>query len=383
MPPRIAIDISPLLTKSTGIGYYTANLVSHLLALQPEIRWSFFSIPGRKAKEVDIQTSGQAIRQIIDPWFLPARMTSLLLQAPLQRLLAVENFIGNSDLFHWTNFLCCSQRAGKKILTVHDISFFLFPEYHPLKRRLLFKALFPRSLEQADHIITDSHNTKNDLVRYFQVPASKITAIHLGADPSFAPVTQEGAAPVLSGYGISFGRYLLCVGTLEPRKNLVRLLLAYDQFRASHPSELQLVLVGADGWLNQELYSTIERSSWKSDIKILGYVPKTQLPALYSGAVAFIYPSVYEGFGLPPLEAMACGAAVITSNCSSLPEVVGDAALAVDPIKIDDIAGAISKLAGDGALRETLKRRGLARAKVFDWLTTAHETLRVYEKVLG
>jgi len=298
-------------------------------------------------------------------------------------LLAVENFIGNSDLFHWTNFLCCSQRAGKKILTVHDISFFLFPEYHPLKRRLLFKALFPRSLEQADHIITDSHNTKNDLVRYFQVPASKITAIHLGADPSFAPVTQESAAPVLSEYGISFGRYLLCVGTLEPRKNLVRLLLAYDQFRASNPSELQLVLVGADGWLNQELYSTIERSSWKRDIKILGYVPKTHLPALYSGAVAFIYPSVYEGFGLPPLEAMACGAAVITSNCSSLPEVVGDAALVVDPKKIDDIAGAMSKIAGDGALRETLKGRGLARAKGFDWLTTAHETLKVYEKVLG
>jgi glycosyltransferase involved in cell wall biosynthesis len=383
MPPRIAIDISPLLTLSTGIGYYTANLISHIMALKPEIRWSFFTIPGRKPKEVEIPASGPAIRQIIQPWILPARMTSLLLQAPLQQLLAVENFIGASDLFHWTNFLCCSQRAGKKILTVHDVSFFLFPEYHPLKRRLLFKAFFPRSLEQADHIITDSQNTKNDLVRYFAVPESKMTVIHLGADPSFRPVAKECAVPVLSEYGIKFEEYLLCVGTLEPRKNLVRLLQAYDLFRSNDSRGLTLVLAGADGWLNRELFDAIEQSAWKRDIKILGYVPKAHLPALYSGAVSFVYPSLYEGFGLPPLEAMACGAAVIASNSSSLPEVVGNAGLLIDPKQAESIAGAMSKLSGDVALRATLRNRGLARAKMFDWQSTARKTLEIYEKALG
>jgi glycosyltransferase involved in cell wall biosynthesis len=382
MPPRITFDISPLLTISTGIGYYTANLVSHLMALQPEIQWSFFSIPGRKPKEVDIQTSSEVIRQIIDPWFLPARATSLLLQAPLHRLLAVESFIGASDLFHWTNFLCCSQRTGKKILTVHDVSFVLFPEYHPLKRRFLFKSFFPRSLEQADHIITVSQNTKQDLVRYFHVPPEGITVIPLAADETFRPICPEDAAATLTRYGIRYAQYVLYVGTLEPRKNLPRLLQAYHLFRNSHSESVPMVLTGANGWLNKGLFAEIERSPWRSDIKILGYVAKADLSALYSGALAFVYPSIYEGFGLPPLEAMACGAPVITSNNSSLPEVVGDAGLLVDPLDVDEIARAMLKIADNLVLRETLCKRGIERARTFNWKITAQQTLDVYEKTL-
>jgi glycosyltransferase involved in cell wall biosynthesis len=383
MQPSIAIDISPLLVLNTGISYYTANLVSHLIGLKPEFQWRFFAVPERVATEVNIKNPAGDFKTIIDPWFLPPRITSLLLQAPLSGLLTVEKFVGASDLFHWTNFLTCSQKRGKKVLTVHDVSFFLFPEYHPLKRRLTFKALFPRSLEQADQIITDSDSTKRDLVEHFHVPVDKITTVHLGVDQSFAPVREADALVVMTKHGVRFGAYLLYIGTVEPRKNLPRLIQAYNLFRANASLSLPLVLVGASGWLNQDLFREIDKSPWKGDIKLLGYVEKADLPALYSGATAFVYPSIYEGFGLPPLEAMACGAPVITTNNSSLPEVVGDAALIVDAHDVDAIANAMVQIASDPSVRENLRQRGLVRAKFFTWRRTAEQTLAVYEKVLG
>ncbi|MSP37999.1 MAG: glycosyltransferase family 1 protein [Deltaproteobacteria bacterium] len=382
-PPSIAIDISPLLVRNTGISYYTANLVSQLLGLKPDFRWRYFAVPERVATEVNVENPAGDFKTVVAPWFLPPRITSLLLQAPLAGLLAAEKFAGTNDLFHWTNFLICSQKHGKKVLTVHDVSFFLFPEFHPLKRRLTFKAFFPRSLEQADHIITDSDSTRRDLVEHFHVPADKMTTIHLGVDPSFAPVSEPQAAPILAEYGLRFGAYLLNTGTVEPRKNLLRLIQAYNLFRSNNSASLPLVLVGASGWLNQDLFEEIDKSPWKSDIKFLGYVAKTDLPSLYSGAVAFVYPSIYEGFGLPPLEAMACGTAVITANNSSLPEVVGDAAILVDAHNVDAIASAMLKVAGDATVRENLKQRGLARAKCFSWRRTAEQTLAVYEQALG
>jgi glycosyltransferase involved in cell wall biosynthesis len=381
--PSIAIDISPLLVLNTGISYYTANLVSHLIGLRPEFQWRYFAVPERVATEVNIKNPAGDFKTTIDPWFLPPRITSLLLQAPLSCLLTVEKFVGASDLFHWTNFLTCSQKRGKKVLTVHDVSFFLFPEYHPLKRRLTFKALFPRSLEQADQIITDSDSTKRDLVEHFHVPADKITTVYLGVDPTFAPASEAQATPIMAKHGVRFGAYLLYIGTVEPRKNLPRLIQAYNLFRANGSQSLPLVLVGASGWLNQDLFREIDKSPWKDNIKILGYVAKTDLPALYSGAAAFVYPSIYEGFGLPPLEAMACGAPVITTDNSSLPEVVGDAAILVDAYDVDAIARAMLQVASDLTMRESLKQRGLARAKFFTWQRTAEQTLAVYERALG
>jgi glycosyltransferase involved in cell wall biosynthesis len=383
MPPRIAIDVSPLLDLATGIGYYIANLASRLTGLKPEFQWNFFAVPRRTAKEINVRIGTEEFKTVIKPWHLPARVTSLLFQAPLRPFLAVEDFIGESDLFHWTNFLCCSQRTGKKIVTVHDISFFLFPEYHPWKRRFLFNTFFPRSLEQADHIIAVSQNTKQDLVRYFHVPPGNITVVPLAADNTFTPMCREAAAATLMRYGINYGQYLLYVGTLEPRKNLKRLLQAYHLFRDSHSECVPMVLAGANGWLNHSLFDEIDRSPWKSEIKILGYIPKAELPALYAGAIAFVYPSIYEGFGLPPLEAISCGTAVITSNNSSLPEVVGDAALLIEPEASDDIASAMLKIVTDVSLRATLRQRGLERAKIFDWRITAERTLDVYTKTLG
>ena len=194
---------------------------------------------------------------------------------------------------------------------------------------------------------------------------------------------REAAAATLMRYGINYGQYLLYVGTLEPRKNLKRLLQAYHLFRDSHSECVPMVLAGANGWLNHSLFDEIDRSPWKSEIKILGYIPKAELPALYAGAIAFVYPSIYEGFGLPPLEAISCGTAVITSNNSSLPEVVGDAALLIEPEASDDIASAMLKIVTDVSLRGTLRQRGLERAKIFDWRITAERTLDVYTKTLG
>ncbi len=383
VPPSIAIDISPLLVLNTGISYYTANLVRHIIGLRPEYLWRFFAMPERVAKEVTMKNAEQEFKMIVEPWLLPPRVTSLLLQAPLSFLLTVEKFVGTNDLYHWTNFFTYSQKRGKKILTVHDVSVFLFPEFHPLKRRLTFKAFFPRSLEQADHILTDSTSTKKDLIDHFKVPAEKITTVYLGVDTSFLPVPAQEATPILDNYNLRRGEYLLYVGTMEPRKNLVRLLRAYNQFRDNHRSAIPLIMVGANGWLNQSLFTEIEKSPWKRDIRILGYISKNDLPALYSGAAAFVYPSIYEGFGLPPLEAMACGAPVITSDNSSLPEVVGDAALLVNAQNVEAIAGAMFKIVSDPSLRERLGQRSSARAKHFSWRRTAEETLAVYERILG
>src|SRR5258706_6371155 len=383
VPPSIAIDISPLLVLNTGISYYTANLVRHIIGLRPEYLWRFFAMPERVAKEVTMKNAEQEFKMIVEPWLLPPRVTSLLLQAPLSFLLTVEKFVGTNDLYHWTNFFTYSQKRGKKILTVHDVSVFLFPEFHPLKRRLTFKAFFPRSLEQADHILTDSTSTKKDLIDHFKVPAEKITTVYLGVDASFTPVPAQEATPILDNYNLRRGEYLLFFGTLDPRKYLVRFLRAYNQFRDNHRSAIPLIMVGANGWLNQSLFTEIEKSPWKRDIRILGYISKNDLPALYSGAAAFVYPSIYEGFGLPPLEAMACGAPVITSDNSSLPEVVGDAALLVNAQNVEAIAGAMFKIVSDPSLRERLWQRSSARAKRFSCRRTAPEPLAVYERILG
>jgi glycosyltransferase involved in cell wall biosynthesis len=268
-------------------------------------------------------------------------------------------------------------------VTVHDIAFFLFPQYHPLKRKMLFRRLFSPSMHKADHVIADSQNTKQDLIKHFHVSPEKITVIYLAAEDIFRPVEIEDAQTVISKYGLEYGQFLLYVGTIEPRKNLMRLLKAYNVFRTEGSNDVPLVLAGASGWLNDGLFRAIQDSAWSKDIRVLGYLSKADLPALYSGALAFIYPSLYEGFGLPPLEAMACGAPVITSNNSSLPEVVGDAAILVNPLSAEEIAEAVLRLAGDPSLREKMREKGLQRARSFSWEVSARKTIEVYEKTLG
>jgi len=242
-----------------------------------------------------------------------------------------------------------------------------------------------RSAREAAQVIALSEYARSDIIDTYRVSPEKVSVIPLAAPAHFRPINDEQELQrVRQTYGIE-GDYILSVGAIQPRKNLSRLVAAYSRLRRANPEGKlpRLVLVGKCAWLYDETLRTIKELEVSNSVVLTGYVPEADLPALYSGALCFVYPSYFEGFGLPPLEAMKCGAPVIVGNKTSLPEVVGDAGLLVDPFEVDDIAAAIEKVISDSNLRAQLRVKGLERAKLFDWRETARQTLAVYEKAAG
>ena len=232
---------------------------------------------------------------------------------------------------------------------------------------------------QADRIIAISQNTKKDLVEYFNVRDDRIDVIPLAARKDFHPRSMTKVQAFVSEHWGLDKPYLLSVGTIEPRKNLKHLIRVYCSLPEEIRNDYQLVIAGGEGWLSSDIYQWIVEIGAESSIRFLEYVG-LELPWLYCGATCFIYPSLYEGFGMPPLEAMACGTPVITSNTSSLPEVAGDAAILIDPQSEEELASAISQIVSDPALRQTMSNKGLDRAQVFSWEQIAKDTLEVYKK---
>ncbi len=267
----------------------------------------------------------------------------------------------------------------KNILTVHDLTPFIVPEYHPLSRSLLYKALLGRTLKFSDRIIAVSEQTKKDLVNVMNIPEEKINVIYEAANEQFKPMDKEYCRNSLNRYNIS-SPFVLYVGTLEPRKNIPTLIQAFykiKKFGINH----KLVIAGKRGWDYKEILETVKNLKLQKNVLFTGYILEEDLPVLYNAADLFVYPSLYEGFGLPPLESMACGTPVITSNTSSLPEVVGDAGIMVDPYDVDGLSKSIYEVLTNDGIREDRIKRGLKRAKLFGWEITAKETLQVYEEV--
>jgi glycosyltransferase involved in cell wall biosynthesis len=271
------------------------------------------------------------------------------------------------------------------VSTVHDLSFEHIPETFKRRSRVQLRLTVRATARRAAHVIAPSEFTRRDLVETYGLDPARVTAIPLAASPRFRPVADAAElGRVRRRYGIG-GEYVLAVGSIQPRKNLARLVRAYSALRrARGRSNLpQLVLVGKKGWLYDDTLDAIEQEGLAGSVVLTGYVSEGDLPALYAGALCFAYPSYFEGFGLPPLEAMSCGAPVLTGNLTSLPEVVGDAGLTVDPFDTGAIAGALARLIDDDALRADLRGRGLSRARRFDWRETARMTLEVYRRVEG
>jgi glycosyltransferase involved in cell wall biosynthesis len=233
-------------------------------------------------------------------------------------------------------------------------------------------------LDEADAILTNSETTKRDIVERLKIPSDKIHVTHLGADECFRPMPKEAIQPVLERHGLH-KPYLLFVGTLEPRKNLETLILAFNLLKEKNRIPHQLVLAGQKGWLSEPIFRAIEASPYRSDIVLTDYLEEGDLPALMNGAEVFAYPSFYEGFGLPVLEAMQCGTPVVTSNVSSMPEVGGDACLYADPHSMEEIADRILSVVQSADLKKTMMEKGIARSKRFSWEKCARETLAVYE----
>ncbi|MFP5503119.1 MAG: glycosyltransferase family 4 protein, partial [Candidatus Sericytochromatia bacterium] len=294
-----------------------------------------------------------------------------------------EFYAGASDVFHATNHLAPPARKSAVVATIHDLTAIRFPEWHAPYQRLVARYL-PKSIRRTRLILADSQSTANDLMSYLDVPAEKIRVVPLAAAPHFdKPPSAEALLAVRARYGLA-GPYYLFVGTLEPRKNLGALLLAYQKLPRAMQEAHPLVLVGSRGWEDEKLISMIDALP---TVRWLGRVPDADLPALMAEALAFVYPSRFEGFGLPVLEAMAAGAPVVTSTVSSLPEVTGTGAeaagLLVEPEDVEGIAGAMRQLAEDEDLRESLIRRGRERAKTFSWDRTAELTLAAYREALS
>jgi glycosyltransferase involved in cell wall biosynthesis len=268
------------------------------------------------------------------------------------------------------------------VATVHDLSFEHIPETFKLRSRVQLKLTVRATVRRAAHVIAPSEFTRRDLVETYGLDPARVTAIPLAVAPHFRPVEDAAeVGRVRRRYGIE-GEYVLAVGSIQPRKNLGRLVRAYSALRrARGRSNLpQLVLVGKKAWLYGETLKAVEEEGLAGSVVLTGYVLEGDLPALYTGALCFAYPSFYEGFGLPPLEAMSCGTPVLTGDRTSLPEVVGDAGLTVDPFDTEALASALARLIDDDALRASLRERGLRRARGFDWRETARMTLKVYRK---
>ena len=271
------------------------------------------------------------------------------------------------------------------VVTIHDLGYLHYPWAHPLLPRLYLDLSTRWSAHVARRIIADSQATRRDLMAHYGVEGAKIAVVYPGYDRElFRPVRAlSRIQKVKARYGI-VGDYMLYVGTLQPRKNLKRLVKAFAKLeREGNSRGHKLVIAGGKGWLYEPLFAVVRKLGLEDRVVFTGFVAQEDLPALYSGATLFVYPSLHEGFGLPVLEAMACGTPVVCSDRSSLPEVAGDAALFVNPLHTDEIASAISRLLADGDLRAFLVERGLRRARQFSWERCARRTLSVLESALG
>jgi len=271
----------------------------------------------------------------------------------------------------------------KVVTTIHDISYEHLPETFNRRSRFQMKLTIRHTARHADHVIASSEYSRQDVIDTYQLRPEKVTAIPLAAPASYKPVTDQSRLNrIREKYSIK-GDFILGVGSIHPRKNLSRLISAYAALVKRRDDVPALILVGKKGWLSDETFNAKELSGLGDRVRFTGFVPDEDLPPLYSAAKVFVYPSFFEGFGLPPLEAMQCGTPVITGNRTSLPEVVGDAGLQVDPFQTDAIADAIEKVLSDEKLSLELSERGLKRAEKFSWGSTARQTLAVFERIVS
>ncbi len=288
------------------------------------------------------------------------------------------------DVYHGVcNFELPIRKVCRYVVTIHDLVPHFFPELVPKKHLLFFRLFMKRVAHTADVIITDSDHSKHDIIQYLKVPDEKIRVIYLGYQQQYHRIQEQyRISEILARYRIR-QPYLLFVGVIEPKKNLERLVEAYAllQKDAAIPQETQLVIAGGEGWCSERLYQKVRDFELDQHIVFPGYIPDEHLPALYSGAEVFVFPSIYEGFGLPVLEAMSCGVPVVTSQVSSLPEIVGKAGLLIDPHQPETIASGILNVLSDRQLQEQMRDNGYRQAQKFSWERTAQETYQVYREI--
>jgi glycosyltransferase involved in cell wall biosynthesis len=377
-PIKLAFNGVTLLSPLTGIGQYTLRL-AETFSTNSDIKASYFYGATWSAK----------IKSNVDPK-AKNLMTWVRQHVPfsyeLRQLAQTYRFRQGSlskafDLYHEPNNVLLPFN-GPSVLTVHDLSWIRHPEMHPAKRVRAMNKYFEPGLRRATRIITDSMFVKRELIEVFGIEPDLIHAIPLAAEPLFRPMNAAQTLPVLQAKGLRHGSYWLAVGTLEPRKNLEIAIAAFVRLSFAERQSNPLILVGMKGWNTGPLVSIMESFIKSGQIRLLGYLSREDLAVVIAGARALIYPSIYEGFGLPPLEAMCCGVPVIASNASSLPEVVGNAGILIDPHDVDELTTQMKNLLENTSLRERLAQAALIRSQCFSWQQCAEQTVQVYRAAL-
>jgi glycosyltransferase involved in cell wall biosynthesis len=387
---RIAFDATAMPRLMAGAAVYTYELARALAAVDSENEYVIFA-RGRQFDDLPAMRpgppAGPAYRtgRRAGLRVLKVRVPSRLLRLLWEQTVLPWSAKGGRRLridvlhspHHTTPLAPCGYR---RVVTIHDLTFFLLPERYPTTRRLYFQVMTRLSARVADAIIVPSEAVKGDVMRILGLPPERLFVIPEAAGPAFRPQDAVAIEAVRRRYGLE-GPFLLSVGSLEPGKNRERLLQAFARLRAGGLKHT-LVVAGQRAWRYEGEAPLARRLGLADSVRFLGHVPQADLPALYSAAEVFVFPSLYEGFGLPALEAMACGTPVVASNVSALPEVVGDAALQVSPLDVEALADAMERLLRDGRLRSDLRERGLARAARFSWEKAARQTVEVYRWVV-
>ena len=396
---KVVVEATPVLPKPSGVGLYVLNLLAALQSLQ-----------GREGFELGLTyqpslknwlRGNLALPEVLAHYDhiavlpLPVRLLNVLAQLPGQPLMErLEKRFDQPDIYHGTNYAVYPCQYSQRVMNIYDLSFMRYPDYVTAVVRT-YSQRIKQCLTWTDLVVTISESSKRDIVEFLGVPPEKVCVTPLASryspdtyerERALEPVdlgdSQSVREPTRNEYPFRNRPYILFVSTLEPRKNVVRLIQSFDLLKSEHRIDHQLLLVGQKGWQYEPIFEAIAASPWRHHICHLDYLSDAEVAYCYQKADVFAYPSLYEGFGLPVLEAMTLGCPVVTANTSSLPEVAGDAALLIDPTSVEDLAEALWQVIGDHTLRQTMIAKGYQQASQFSWARTAKSTLAAYRSLL-
>ncbi len=365
---RVGIDARLVYYRQAGISQYTLRLLEQLAALDQED--DFTILQSRKDSSTLVDQPNFRKRSL---WTPPHHRLE-------QLLLPLELATTDLDVLHSPDFIPPFRRNFKSVITVHDLNFLLYPDFLTPESASYYGQI-DQAVRRCDYIIAVSESTKRDIVQLTGAPENKITVVYEAAHPIYRPLQDRQMVERVKERFAIQRDFVLFVSTIEPRKNVPTLLRAYKQLLDNYRADVDLVLAGEKGWLFDKVFALMQELNLQEHVHFLGRVSTEDLLRLYNAAQVLVHPAFYEGFGLPPLEAMACGTPVVVSNTSSLPEVVGDAALLVDPREVDEITVASWRLLSDQALRQQMIEKGLKRARLFSWRKAASETLDIYRRL--
>lgn len=380
---NISFDVQPLISDNmSGIGYCQAGLVGEMVKSHPEDRYlyEYFSRKDHEVKRNRLKAYMHENCDINESHFSGFLYRCIMNMIPVPYSL----FFGKkSELTHFFNYIIPPFVHGKKVVTIHDMVVKAYPETVRFRTKHLLNTGMKKSMKRADVIITDSEFSKSEIEKYFPQYSHKVQVVYCGVNSDkFYPVEDKSVVEKVKRSLDIEGEYFLYLGTIEPRKNLERLIEAYSLLLKKDENVPRLVMAGGKGWLNSNIYQKVVELKLEKYVQFTKYIPDEDLCPLINGATAFVFPSIYEGFGMPPLEAMACGVPVVCSKEASLPEVVGDCAVMTDAYDPQSIADGMYRIYSDKALAEELRVRGLQRAKEFTWHRFSEKLHGIYEAVL-